>query len=142
MVSIPPKPLGRLGGGFVARFIREAGYVPFMVRRALVAGRCDVVIAYSPPLSLGVAAVLLGWLWRSPTVLWLQDSWSNILEATGVLRTPEMNLALAGVRLFERVLYRLVSRVAVAGVDLEHVFRFVGPERVMVIHNWAAGGPG
>jgi len=117
----------------VARFIREAGYVPFMVRRAFVAGRCEAIIAYSPPLSLGVAAVLLGWLWRSPTVLWLQDSWSNILEATGAVRSP---LLLAGVRLFERVLYRLVSRVVVSGVDMDHVQQFVDPAKAVVIHNW------
>ena len=50
-----------------------------------IAGKPDVVVSYSPPLPLGLSALMLSRLWRVPWVLELEDLYPDAAVAAGVL---------------------------------------------------------
>jgi glycosyltransferase involved in cell wall biosynthesis len=68
----------------------------------------DVVLASSPPLSVGVVGAVLAWRYRAPLVLDVRDLWPHIAVALGELR-PGRVLALA--ERLERWLYRRAMAV-------------------------------
>jgi colanic acid biosynthesis glycosyl transferase WcaI len=53
---------------------------PFLSRRP------DVIYAYHPPLTVGMAAAVLGLIKRAPFVYDVQDLWPDTLAATGMMR--------------------------------------------------------
>ena len=68
---------------------RALNYLSFFVS-ALVyglffAGKPSVIYAYHPPLTVGVAAVLIRLIRRVPVVCDIQDLWPDTLRATGML---------------------------------------------------------
>jgi colanic acid biosynthesis glycosyl transferase WcaI len=76
----------------------------------LAAGRPDVILSYSPPLPLGVAAWLLSRLWRVPWVLRVEDLYPEAAVATGVLKN---RYAISFFHALARFLYRRASRISV-----------------------------
>jgi len=51
----------------------------------------NAIIVYAPsPILQAIPAVLLGWLKRCPTVLWVQDLWPESLSATGYIKHPSV----------------------------------------------------
>jgi len=47
----------------------------------------DVIFVYAPsPILQALPAIFLGWLYRCPVVLWVQDLWPESLSATGYVR--------------------------------------------------------
>lgn len=77
---------------------------------ALVAGKPDVILSFSPPLPLGVSACLLSWLWRVPWILNVEDIYPEIAVVTGVLRN---RTAIRILSLLERFLYRHATHIQV-----------------------------
>ena len=110
----------------------------------LVAGarvrRPDVVHAGSPPLLVGLVAVFLGKLKRSPTVLRVQDVHPDALVRLGFIRNPWL---IRGLEFIERFAYHNVDKVAVIGETYRrHVLGRGTPETdVTVIHNWSPSIP-
>ena len=58
-------------------------YGVFMAKRA------DVMYAYHPPLTVGMAAALIKLFRRIPVVYDIQDMWPDTLRATGMLNNPK-----------------------------------------------------
>lgn len=80
-----------------------------------IAKRADVMYAYHPPLTVGVAASLIRWLRGTPLVYDIQDMWPDTLRATGMLNNPR------ALRLVGRVcdwVYRRVDQLVVLSPDL------------------------
>lgn len=51
-------------------------------------GGYDLVFAFQPsPVSVGLPALLLGWIKKVPVILWIQDLWPDTLAAVGQGRT-------------------------------------------------------
>ncbi len=105
-------------------------YGLFMARRA------DVMYAYHPPLTVGLAACLIRLVRRIPLVYDIQDMWPDTLQATGMLSN---SWALA---LVERVcnwIYKHVDQVVVLspGFKCLLVERGVPESKIEVIYNWA-----
>jgi len=51
----------------------------------------DVIFVFEPsPVTVGLPAVLLGWLKSSPVVFWALDLWPDTLSAIGAVRSPRI----------------------------------------------------
>lgn len=101
----------------------------------LAAGRADVVYAYHPPLTVGIAAVLMGAVRRRPVLYDIQDMWPDTLEATGMIRNRRL---LGIVDVACRWVYRHVDHIVVLSPGFKRLLeaRGVPPAKLDVIYNW------
>lgn len=107
-----------------------------LVYGLFMAKRADVMYAYHPPLTVGVAASLIRWVRGIPLVYDIQDMWPDTLRATGMINNPR-TLALVG-RVCDWV-YRRVDQLVVLSPGFKRLLMQRGvPERkIDVIYNWA-----
>jgi colanic acid biosynthesis glycosyl transferase WcaI len=99
----------------------------------------DVIFAYHPPLTVGLPAVFLKWLWRAPFVLQVQDMWPETLSATGMLNDPRL---LRWVGELARWLYSRANSILVIspGFRSNLLSKGVPSEKVHCIPNWVDMG--
>lgn len=105
-------------------------YLLFFARRA------DVIYAYHPPLTVGLAAAVARLFRRMPVVLDVQDLWPDTLKATGMIGNARI---LGLVDVLCRWTYRRVDRIVVLsnGFRKKLIERGVPVAKVSVIYNWA-----
>lgn len=121
-------------------FGRVLNYASFAASSAayglFFARRPDVVYAYHPPLSVGIAACLMRVLRRTPVVYDVQDMWPDTLAATGMVTNKRV---LNVVSLVCRWVYRKVDRLVVLSPGFKTLLteRGVPPEKIDVVYNWA-----
>lgn len=119
---------------------RVLNYVSFAVSVVIyglfMAKRADVIYAYHPPLTVGVAASLIRWLRRTPLVYDIQDMWPDTLRATGMLGNER---ALAVVARACDWVYRRVDQIVVLSPGFKRLLmeRGVPETKIDVIYNWA-----
>ncbi|MDE2237931.1 MAG: glycosyltransferase family 4 protein, partial [Elusimicrobia bacterium] len=119
--------------GYLGRFF---GYVAFMVSSTLAtlvyAGPQDVVIASSPPLTIGLNAWFIAAIKRIPFVFEIRDLWPEFAIEMGVLRNPILiKLAYA----LERFIYRRANRINVLTPAFRrHLTAKKGIEEGRIIH--------
>jgi len=124
----PPKGLLRYKAGHVLE-------PPMLFVGGVLAGKHDVVLAYSPPLLVGLAAYLLGKLKGIPSIVNVQDLHPQCLVDLGQLKNPYIIRFLEAL---EGFVYRHVTRIIVhSDGNRHHVLSKGGsPDRVLVIPNW------
>ena len=107
-----------------------------LVYGLFMAKRADVMYAYHPPLTVGVAASLIRWVRGIPLVYDIQDMWPDTLRATGMLNNPRA-LALLG-RVCDWV-YKRVDQLVVLSPGFKRLLlqRGVPESKIDVIYNWA-----
>jgi colanic acid biosynthesis glycosyl transferase WcaI len=119
---------------------RILNYVSFfftgIIRMLLLARRADVLYAYHPPLTVPLAAVLVGKLTRRRCIVEVQDLWPESLGATGMADSQfivRIVGALAG------FVYRNADVVIAQseGFRTAIIDRGAKPDRVHVVYNWA-----
>ena len=105
-------------------------YGVFMAKRA------DVMYAYHPPLTVGMAAALIKLFRRMPVVYDIQDMWPDTLRATGMLNNPK---ALDWVARVCRWVYRRMDHIVVLSPGFKRLLleRGVPESKLSVIYNWA-----
>lgn len=98
--------------------------------------RCDVIYAYHPPLTVGLAASFIRLFRRIPVVYDIQDMWPDTLRATGMIGNPT---ALSVVEKVCRWVYRGVDHIVVLSPGFKRLLgeRGVPAEKIDVICNWA-----
>ncbi len=101
----------------------------------LFSGRQDVVLIYSPPLPLGLAAYALSRIKRIPFVVNVQDLFPKEAVILGLLKSK---ILIRVFEIIERFIYRKADSVTVHSPgNREHVLAHGGhSERVQVVHNW------
>lgn len=101
-----------------------------------LAKRADVMYAYHPPLTVGVAASLIRSVRGIPLVYDIQDMWPDTLHATGMLNNSRL-LGLVG-RVCAWV-YRCVDQIVVLSPGFKSLLiqRGVPERKIEVIYNWA-----
>jgi colanic acid biosynthesis glycosyl transferase WcaI len=99
------------------------------------AKRADVVYAYHPPLTVGMAAAFMRLCRRIPVVYDIQDMWPDTLRATGMISS---SWVLKLVAVMCDWVYRRVDRIVVLSPGFKRVLvaRGVKPEKIDVIFNW------
>jgi colanic acid biosynthesis glycosyl transferase WcaI len=93
----------------LGRIVHEGSFVFTSTLRALFLPRPDVYIVVSPPLLLGVAALLVGKLKRAPFVFHVQDMQPDAAVGLGMLKPSWFTRALYGLEAFA---YRHAARVS------------------------------
>lgn len=121
--------LGRIAN-YVSFFLTAMTYLGFVARRA------DVVYAYHPPLTVGLAAALAKLIRRTPTVIDMQDMWPDTLAATGMIGNRRL---LAIISWLCDWLYRRVTHIVVLSPGFKRLLieRSVPAAMITVIPNWA-----
>ena len=134
-----PSDKGRL----VARAAGFAGFTALAGIDAVVAaGRCDVVFAMSPPLTLGPAGWAAAWRGRAPLVFNVQDVFPDAAVKAGVVRSARVASALSRL---ERWVYRRATAVTVLSEGMAENVRAkldsgADSDKVVVIPNAADTG--
>ena len=107
-----------------------------LVYGLFMAKRADVMYAYHPPLTVGIAASLIRWVRGTPLVYDIQDMWPDTLRATGMLNNHRA-LDLVG-RVCDWV-YKRVDQLVVLSPGFKRLLvqRGVPEGKVDVIYNWA-----
>lgn len=102
-----------------------------------LAKKANLIYAYHPPLTVGVAAALLRFFRQIPVVYDIQDMWPDTLRATGMLPN-ERALKFVG-RVCDWV-YKHVDRIVVLSPGFKRVLiaRGVPSAKIDVIYNWCA----
>jgi len=137
-VKITRVPLYPSHGQSGAR--RALNYLSFAIAAfayTVFAQRPDVIYAYHPPLTVGVAAALVRLLRRVPVVYDIQDMWPDTLRATGMVSSARI-LAIVG-----KVcgwVYRRVDHLVVLSPGFKWllVARGVSDHKIDVIYNWCS----
>jgi colanic acid biosynthesis glycosyl transferase WcaI len=117
---------------YLSFFLSAFFYLTFVSRRA------DVIYAYHPPLTTGMAAACAGWLRRTGFVLDIQDLWPDTLRATGMIGNERL---LRRIGKFCAWTYRRASQIVVLSNGFRDllVARGVSADKIKVIPNWADG---
>ena len=118
---------------------RIVNYVSFSASAlfygVLMAKRPDVMYAYHPPLTVGIAASLVRLFRRVPVVYDIQDMWPDTLRATGMVSNYRV-LDIVG-RMCKMV-YRSVDHIVVLSPGFKQLLieRGVPERKIDVIYNW------
>lgn len=106
-----------------------------LVAGALRLGRHDAVIAYSPPLTIGLACAALRRLWGAPFILNVQDIYPQALIDLGLAR---QRAVVALLRWIEQYSYRRAAAITVHSSGNRDLLRERGldPAKLHVVPNW------
>ncbi len=116
IVRVHPFP-GSSRTSLVSRAVSFAGFTVLAgIRTVLARGRFDIVMAMSPPLTLGLPARLAARLRRIPFVFNVQDVFPDVAVEVGALRSRRVIAAFAAL---ERHVYRTSDAVTVLSGDLQ-----------------------
>lgn len=97
--------------------------------------KADVIYAYHPPLTVGIAAIFIKFFRRIPIVYDIQDMWPDTLQATGMLNNNKILNLIGSVC---KLVYRFVDHIVVLCPGFKHTLieRNVPKEKISVIYNW------
>jgi colanic acid biosynthesis glycosyl transferase WcaI len=123
------------GKSTIGRFINYGTAMMAQIAGALCAGPCDVIYVWHPPLSMGLAAWIVGRIKRAPFVYDVQDIWPESAVLAGMLTNPSL------VRLTHRIarfIYKRASHILVVsdGARANLIEKGVPPTKVSVAAHW------
>jgi colanic acid biosynthesis glycosyl transferase WcaI len=97
--------------------------------------RPDVIYAYHPPLTVGIAASLIRLFKRVPLVYDIQDIWPDSLRATGMVNNYYLLDIVGGIC---KMVYRSVDHIVVLSPGLKKMLinRGIHEKKIDVIYNW------
>lgn len=126
---------GQSGVGRVLNYISFAATSLFY--GLFGAKRPDVIYAYHPPLTVGIAASIIRFFRRVPVLYDIQDMWPDTLRATGMFSNETV------LKIVSRVcdwVYKNVDRLVVLSPGFKRLLieRGVPENKIEVIYNWCA----
>ena len=124
------------GASAVRRILNYGTFaVSASILGSVLTGRADVIYAYHPPLTVGLAAAALGVAKRAPFVYDVQDLWPDTLAATGMVGDARL-LRVVG-KVAKWVYGRAAYVVAQSpGFQRTLASRGVPKTKLGVIYNW------
>lgn len=126
---------GQSGVGRVLNYVSFAASL--LLYSLFRAKKPDVIYAYHPPLTVGMAAALARFLRRVPVVYDIQDMWPDTLKATGMFSNEKL------LKLVSRIcdwVYGNVDQIVVLSPGFKRLLiaRGVPPSKIDVIYNWCS----
>lgn len=124
-------------GSIVGRIIN---YLSFAVSACLVGlfnrSKIDVVYVYHPPITVGIAAAIIGAIRRIPFLLDIQDLWPDSLRATGMVNNAYL-LNIVGK--FCQWVYKRAKHIVVLSSGFRRILieRKVSAAKIDIVYNWA-----
>jgi colanic acid biosynthesis glycosyl transferase WcaI len=121
---------------FFSRTLHFVSYSISAFYGGLFSGRPDVIVCYSPPLTLCLAAWLLSLIWGVPWIMQIEDLYPDAAVAVGVLTNKKV---IAFFEWMERFLYRSSKRLSVLseGFRKNLLGKRVPDEKITIIPVWA-----
>lgn len=97
--------------------------------------RFDLVYVYHPPITVGLAAALYGWVRRLPFVIEIQDLWPDSVAASDMTGTSTLARVIGSVCNF---VYARAAGIVVQcpGMKARLIERGVPEAKVNVVYNW------
>ena len=97
--------------------------------------KADVIYAYHPPLTVGIASIFIKFFRRTPIVYDIQDMWPDTLKATGMLNNNKILNVIGSVC---KLVYRSVDHIVVLcpGFKKMLIERAVPEHKISIIYNW------
>ncbi len=119
--------------------LRIANYISFMLSApigAIFSPKADVIYVWHPPLTIGVAAWLIGKIKRVPFVYDVQDIWGSFTVLSGMVR--EGGAAIKLIRWLERFVAKRASHTIVQTAAGAEYFteRGVPAEKISILPHW------
>jgi glycosyltransferase involved in cell wall biosynthesis len=101
----------------------------------LRAGRFDLAYVYHPPITVGLAAALFGWVRRLPFVIEIQDLWPDSVAASDMAGTSTLARVIGGICKF---VYARAAGIIVQcpGMKERLVEAGVPAAKITVVYNW------
>jgi lipopolysaccharide/colanic/teichoic acid biosynthesis glycosyltransferase len=118
---------------------RALNYISFALSAAVIGTalirKPDVIYVYHPPITVGFAAAVIGFLRQTPFVYDVQDLWPDTVAASGMLPNPA---ALTALGKMCKLVYGRARHITVLsqGFKEQLVGRGVPPDKIDVIYNW------
>ena len=118
---------------------RIFNYISFAFMAALIGifstKKADVIYAYHPPLTVGVAAIFIKLFRRTPIIYDIQDMWPDTLKATGMLNNERL---LNIISIICKQVYKYVDHIVVLSPGFKKLLinREVPENKISVIYNW------
>jgi|APLak6261685727_1056166.scaffolds.fasta_scaffold00065_3 glycosyltransferase involved in cell wall biosynthesis len=107
----------RLIANYLSFVISGVALAPWLLRKR----RYDAVFVYgTSPILQAIPAIFIGWLKKSPVVLWVQDLWPESLEATGYIRNKSI------LKVVEKIVRFIYQRTDILLVQSRAFEKFVG----------------
>ena len=121
----------------IGRILNYVSFACSLMIYGLFSKKADVIYAYHPPLTVGIAASIVGFFRRVPVVNDIQDMWPDTLSSTGMISNKRV-ITLVG-KVCDWVYKRSTKIVVLSpGFRTLLVERGVPPEKIEVIYNWCA----
>lgn len=119
---------------------RIANFLSFMISVLFIGPfkikKPDIIWVYNPPLTLGIPASFMSFLFRAPLVVEIQDMWPETLQATGFV---DNKLILKIIDLLGKFQYKVASAITVISEGFKNNIESKGVDssKVFIIENWA-----
>ena len=120
-------------------FERVLNYASFALSAAVIGTalirKPDVMYVYHPPITVGLASAVIGFLRRTPFIYDIQDLWPDTVAASGMMSNPTALGLLCNLCKF---VYRRASHITTLspGIKDTLALRGVPPGKMDVIYNW------
>ena len=123
------RKIGRIAN-YVSFAISVIFYGVFFVKKP------NVIYSYHPPLTVGIASVIIKFFRRTPIVYDIQDLWPDTLEATDMINSKKLLKAISWAC---DQIYKSVDKIVVLspGFKLKLMERNIPSTKLEVIYNWA-----
>jgi colanic acid biosynthesis glycosyl transferase WcaI len=123
-------------GSIFARGVEQFLLPSILLFGGLFSGRHDVVLIYSPPLPLGLAAYLLSKVKRIPFIVNIQDLYPQAVVDQGLIKN---RLLIRVFETIERFVYKKANFLTVHSEGNRDylIAKGADPSRVVAIPNWA-----
>jgi colanic acid biosynthesis glycosyl transferase WcaI len=120
----------------LSRLLHYGSYSATAFYGALLAGKPDVLVSFSPPLPLGLSAWLLSRLWQVPWVLQIEDLYPDAAIAAGMIVNKK---AIEFFSAMERFLYQYAHRISIISESFRRTLlgKGVPDSKMEVIPVWA-----
>ncbi|MGK7876285.1 MAG: glycosyltransferase family 4 protein [Xenococcaceae cyanobacterium] len=117
------------------RVLFEGSFVVLSFLQALKGWRPDVILLTVPGLPVSVPAAILGWLYRSPVVLNLQDILPDAAVHVGLIENEKLVRIL---KVLEKFAYRTATKISIIadGFTKNLLEKDVPADKIVEIPNW------
>ena len=106
-----------------------------LVIGGIISGRQDIILAYSPPLPLGISAYLLGKIKRAPFIFNVQDIFPQSVIDLGLLKSKVL---IKISEAMEKFIYEKARYITVhsEGNGENIIYKNINSEKIVTIYNW------
>jgi colanic acid biosynthesis glycosyl transferase WcaI len=120
-------------------FARIINYISFALSASILGSllvkKMDIIYVYHPPVTVGLAAILLKYFKKAPIIYDIQDLWPDSLTVTGMLSNVYI---LKVVNKICNYIYSISDQIVVLSPGFKNTLsdRGVSKEKIHLIYNW------